>query len=122
MGKQQENDKSAFGFDAEMSGLSYFAIQIQSWILKTHSKSKPSPKCYQNTTFYWQQLRNSCPLTHSKSCPGPQFVQHFAVRLQSKFNKIRHSPDPVQSKSSPMLISGLMPLVLSLYNHVDPIP
>jgi len=33
-------------------------------------------------------------------------MKQFAVRNQSKFNKIRHSPDPVQSKSSPMLISN----------------
>jgi len=30
----------------------------------------------------------------------------FTVRIQSKFNKICYSPDPVQPKSSPMLISG----------------
>jgi len=29
---------------SEMSGLSYFAIQIQSWIFKTQSKSNHSPK------------------------------------------------------------------------------
>jgi len=34
-------------------------------------------------------------------------VNQFTVRTQSKFNKIRLSPDPVQSKTSPMLISGV---------------
>ena len=32
-------------------------------------------------------------------------MKHFTVRIQSKINKIRHSPVPVQSKSGPMLIS-----------------
>jgi len=32
----------------EMSGLSYFAIQIQSWLFKIKSKSKHSPKDYSN--------------------------------------------------------------------------
>jgi len=36
-----------------------------------------------------------------------KIVKHFTDRNQSKINKIRHSPDPVQSKSSPMLISAL---------------
>ena len=51
------------------------------------------------------KLCNSCSLTQSKSGPDPKFVKHFAIRIQSKINKIRHSPDPVRSKSSPMLIS-----------------
>jgi len=34
-------------------------------------------------------------------------MKHFAVRIQSKINKIHQSPDPVQSKSSPMLISDI---------------
>ena len=32
-------------------------------------------------------------------------MQYFTVRFQSKINKILHSPNPVQSKSSPVLIS-----------------
>jgi len=32
-------------------------------------------------------------------------MKQSTVRIQSKFLEIRHSPDPVQSKSSPMLIS-----------------
>jgi len=31
----------------------------------------------------------------------------ITARIQSKSNKIHHRPDPVQSKSSPMLISDL---------------
>jgi len=34
-------------------------------------------------------------------------MKDFTVRIQSKINKIRHSPGPVQSKSSPMLISDV---------------
>ena len=37
--------------------------------------------------------------------PDPKFMKQFTIRIQSKFDKIRHSPDPVQSKSRPMLIS-----------------
>jgi len=33
-------------------------------------------------------------------------MKKFTVRIQSKFNKIQHSPDPVQSKPSAMLISA----------------
>jgi len=33
---------------AEMSGLSYFTIQIQSWIFKTQSKSNHSTKFFKN--------------------------------------------------------------------------
>jgi len=32
-------------------------------------------------------------------------MKKITVRIQSKANKIRHSPDPVQSKTRPMLIS-----------------
>ena len=32
-------------------------------------------------------------------------MKQFTARIQTKVNKIRHSMDPVQSKSSPMLIS-----------------
>jgi len=39
--------------------------------------------------------------------PDPKFMKQFTGRIQSKFIKIRHRPDPVQTKSSPMLISSL---------------
>jgi len=45
------------------------------------------------------------PLTQSKSGLEPNFMKRFTVRIQSKINKISHIPDPVQSKTSPMLIS-----------------
>jgi len=34
-------------------------------------------------------------------------MKQFAVWVQTKFNTIRHSPDPVQSKSSLMFISAV---------------
>jgi len=49
---------------------------------------------------------NSFPLTQSKCGPNPKFMKQFTVRVQSKLNKIRHSSDPVHSKSSPTLISA----------------
>jgi len=35
----------------------------------------------------------------------PKFMKHFAVRIQSKINRIRHSPDSVQSSSLVGIIS-----------------
>ena len=43
--------------------------------------------------------RNSFPLIQSTSGPDPEFMKHFTDRIQSKFNKIRHSPDSVQSNA-----------------------
>jgi len=37
-----------FPYEAEMSGLSYFVIQIQSCFVKTLSKSKHCPKHFSN--------------------------------------------------------------------------
>jgi len=108
----------------EMSGLSYFAVQIQSCIFKTQSKSNHSPKKFKKFQIQVQikskkltkykflmkkikKLKNSFPLTQFKSGYDPKFMKHFTVRVQSKINKSRHSPDPVRSKSSPMLISDL---------------
>jgi len=50
-------------------------------------------------------LRNALLSAQLKSGPDPKFMKQLTVRIQFKFNKIRHSPDPVQFKSSPMLIS-----------------
>jgi len=36
----------------------------------------------------------------------PWILKCCTIRIQSKFNKISYSPDPAQSKSSPMLISA----------------
>jgi len=49
-------------------------------------------------------MRNYFPSTQTNSCPDLKFMKHFTVRIQSKIKKIRHNPDPVKSKSSPMLI------------------
>jgi len=70
-----------------MSGLSNFAIQIQSWLFKTLSKSNHSPKFFsnvkskpkwspkylKNAVFSQQKCRISFPLTQSKSGPVPEF-------------------------------------------------
>jgi len=40
-----------------------------------------------------------------RSCP--KFLERFAVGVQSKINKIRISPDPVQSNPSPVQCSSL---------------
>jgi len=45
-------------------------------------------------------LRLLSPIPH-----GSYILKSFTVQIQSKFSKIRYSLDPVQSKSSPMLIS-----------------
>ena len=103
----------------EMSGLSNFAIRIQSWFFKTQSKSNHSPKIFvkckskskwspkylKSAAFSQQKCRTSFPLTQSKPGPVPKVLKRFTPRIQSKFNKICYISDPVQPKSSPMLIS-----------------
>jgi len=97
---------------AEMSGLSYFAIQIQSWIFKTQSKSNPSPtffemkspspnKVYQidKNSFLITNITQFFPINAVQSGPNPKFMKQFTVRFQSIFNKIRHSPGPGQCSS-----------------------
>jgi len=81
----------------------------------------PSPTKVQNFVKIWSpspnkiqkidkmQLFNNTiaqifPLSLSKSGPDPKLLKKITVRIQSKSNKICHRPDPVQSKSSPMLI------------------
>ena len=51
-------------------------------------------KITQFLSIKWVQIR-----------PGSKNFKSFTVRVQSKINKIRHSPVPVHLKSSPMLIS-----------------
>ena len=98
---------------SEMSGLPYFAIQIQSWIFITQSnKSNRNPKSFQNPSpknvtkhsFLKTKITQYFPLTQSKSGSDPKFLNQFNIRIQSKFNKIRHSPDP----SSPVQCSSLV--------------
>jgi len=62
-------------------------------------------KKLKHTAFSWQKLPNSFPLIQSNSGSEPNFLKHFAVQSQPKINRIRNIPDPLQSKSSPMLIS-----------------
>jgi len=45
------------------------------------------------------------PLTQSKCGSDPKILGQFAIRFQSKINNFRNRPDPVQPKSSPMIIS-----------------
>jgi len=52
------------------------------------------------------KIKQNFPISQSKCGPGPKFKKSIPVRFQFKSNKIRHSPEPVQSKSSPMLISA----------------
>ena len=57
-------------------------------------------------SFSTTKITQIFPLSQSKSGLDPKFVKKITVRIQSKSNKIRNGPDPVQSKSSPMLISA----------------
>jgi len=50
-----------------------------------------------------------------KLSPNPVLIVSLWSYLQSGFNKIRHSLDPVQPKSSPMLISFVFDEVISFY-------
>jgi len=101
-----------------MSGLSYFAIQIQSWFFKTQcksnhsptiflnvkSKSKWSPENWKNAAFSQQKYRFSFPLTQSKSCPDPKFWSAFHSGSNPNSTKfaivrIQSNPSPVQCPS-----------------------
>ena len=102
---------------AEMTGLSYFAIQIQSCFLKqsqskhipiffsnVKSKSKCSPKYLKNSAFSQQKWRIYFPLTKSKSGPGPKFwrlLQSGSNPNSTKFAivRIQSNPSPVQCSS-----------------------
>jgi len=48
----------------------------------------------------------SFPLTQSKSGPDPNIMKRSTGRIQSKIKKFGYRPGPVQSESSPMLISA----------------
>jgi len=68
-----------------MSGLSYFALQIQSWFFKTQSKSNHGPKFFSmhcstqkvqkfwKCSFFTTKCRMSFPSTQSNSGPVPKF-------------------------------------------------
>jgi len=100
---------------SKISGLSYFAIQIQFWFFKTQSKSNRSPKisfnCTVKTKSKWnpKKLKNaafsqqkcciSFPFTGSKSWLDTKFWSD----LQSGCNANKFAI----VWSSPMLISAL---------------
>jgi len=103
-----------------MSGLSYFAIQIQSWFLKTQStsnhspryfsnvesKSKWSPKYLQKAAFSQQKFLISFPLTQSKSGPHSKFwndLQSGSNQNSTQFAIVR-----IQSNTSPVQCSSLI--------------
>jgi len=64
-----------------------------------------SNKIKQSTAFQQQTTCNYFPLSQSKSGHDPNFIKRFTVQIQSK--EVHYSPDPVLSKSGPMLISAL---------------
>ena len=105
-------------YKTKMSGLSYFAVQIQSWFLKTQFKVQPQSKRFFKCKVQMKSKKcEKCSLYTTKVSrffsfklsPNPVLT----VKLKeiyspdpTKFNKIFDSPIPVQSKSSPILISG----------------
>ena len=104
---------------SEMSGLSYFAIRIQSWILKTQSKStvqnifqmwSPSPNDVQNNwknaVFSQQKCFIYFPSTQSNSGPLPE--------LRSD---LTYSPDPIQIQQN-LLWSGSSPIQVQSKAHL----
>jgi len=85
---------------AEMSGLSYFTIQIQSWIFKTQSKSNHSTKFFKNvgpspnkvrilikSSFFTKNAANSFPIIHSKSDPDLKLLKWFTEWIEPKSQK-----------------------------------
>ena len=101
-----------------MSGL-IFCEPDPVLIVSTQSKSNRSPK----SVRYLKSKSKKCPklikyglliakisqffsINSVQTGPGPKLMKHSAVRTQTKINNIRHIPDPVQSKYSPMLISA----------------
>jgi len=54
-----------------------------------------------------KKCRSSFPLFHSKSGPDPKFLKQFTVWIQSKFNRNRYCPDPVESKSHTHLFNAV---------------
>jgi len=102
-----------------MSGLSHFAIQIQSWFVKTKSKSKHGPKFFsnvkskskftpkilKNAAFSQQKCRISFPLTQSKSGPDPKFWSD--LQSESNTNSTKFAIVRIQSNPSPAQCSSL---------------
>ena len=102
----------------KMSGLPYFAIQIQSWFFWTQSKSNHSPKIFQvqMNPENWKNAQQKCPisfpLTQFKSCPDPKFwsalhsgsnpnsTKFAIVRIQSSPSLLRTHPCTPQSSEN----------------------
>jgi len=53
----------------------------------------------------WSQKFRKSEISLDTS-PAPIVLMHFTAWIRSKIHNIRRSPDPVQSKSSPLLISA----------------
>ena len=120
---ERQND-TKLSYLAEMNGLLYFAIQIQSWFVKSQSKSNHSPIIFSNIKTksklspkirrnpgYSQQKRSICfQSTQSKSGPDSKFwsgSQPGSNPNSTKFTIVR-----VQSNPSPVQCSYL---ILRLY-------
>ena len=81
----------------ERSGLSYFTIQIQSWILKTPSKSNHVPKIFQNTNLNPNEIqkltKNRFFITKTLQFFSNNWVQ---IKSWSKVFETILSLDPIQ--------------------------
>jgi len=85
-----------------------YQIQIQirlvrNYGIQIHQKNanpqdlfpNPNPRSFLYTSTTMLLKWNYFLLTQFKSSPDSKYMKHFAVRAQSKINKVRHSPDPV---------------------------
>jgi len=107
-------------YGPKMCGLSYFAIQIQSWFFKTQCKSNHSPTIFlnvkskskwstenwKNAAFSQQKYRISFPLTYSKPCLDPKFWS--ALHSGSNPNSTKFAVVRIQSNPSPVQCSSLL--------------
>jgi len=75
----------------------FFKCKIQ-----VQMKSKKFEKCILFTT----KMPHFVSINSVQIRSRPKILMWFTVRIQPKLKKICYSPDPVQSKSSPMLISA----------------
>jgi len=51
---------------------------------------------FNKKTFLITNITQFFPLTQSKSIPDPEFMKQVTGRIQSRLNKIRHNPGPIQ--------------------------
>ena len=88
----------------EISGMSYFAIQIKSWLFKTQSKSNHNPKSFntqvqinsQKLKKYSLFIDKLCNIFHTILILISLSILQFESNSKST---ICHSPDPVQSNA-----------------------